>query len=1063
MTARESHSDGSRSELPETIDHGSTGSAGGKDLGETAALARNMLRAVERPTQIGRYRILRIIGEGGMGTVYEAEQEKPRRTVALKVITPGLASPQLLKRFEQESQVLGRLQHPGIAQIYEAGMHEITSGADRKRVVVVPYFAMELIRGRTLKAYVETKKLGTLERLGLVAKVCDAAHHAHQKGVIHRDLKPSNILVDESGQPKILDFGVARATDSDIQATTIHTDVQQLIGTLPYMSPEQVSADPNELDTRSDVYALGVVAYELLAERLPYDVRQKMLHDAVRVIREEEPTPLSTINRVFRGDVETIVAKALEKDKARRYQSAAELAADIRRYLHHEPIVARPASAAYQFKKFAQRNKAVVVGVAAVFLVLVAGIIVSSWQAFRATRAEGLAGNRLVEAQRQTKIAQEVNRFLNNDLLAAVDPERTSNREITMREVLDKASERIEGKFEDEPLIEASIRSTLSQTYQGLGLYEPAEKHLREAEAIQSRELGREASVTLQARSTLADLLRRRGWFLQAESLARETLEVQRRVLGDNDAATAFTLDALGQILQRQGKYAEAVMVLRQAMESRSGILGDEHSETLMSMSTLAKGLLRLGKCDEAEVLHRLALKTLRRDFGEERPRTLASMIDLGAALECQGKLDEAETVFRQAMRIQERILGEEHPDTLQSMFDLACLAWRTGRLDEAEELLKSTVEARRRALGVAHLSVASTTDMLLRVFRARAKYEEARPYALRMFADFDEARKDEIRTNPYEINAYSYAKLTYEPVELRDTVKALVVAEKLLEMKSLTPSDYRTLSIAYEQANRLDDAIEMQRNALAMLAVDSDAAWGWFGEVTSYPGVVYWRTILTTRLINTLRKKADNEAAEAVLRQAVEQTSAAHGEQRAELVREMMELAVFLAANDRFLQHEWFSGDIAEVRKGVIPRGEPGIAGFVVIYAQALVEQGRFVEAEPYLRPCLRIQELALAESDWHIAHTKSVFGAALAGQHRFADAEPLLLDGYRGLSDSFELMPDYSRDGHLRSAHDSVVSLYKAWDAAEPGKGYAEKAAAWRAKVDEASKSQNAETPKP
>src|SRR6266852_4390701 len=466
------------------------------------------------PTRIGRYRIIRLLGEGGMGAVYEAEQDKPRRRVALKIIKMAWASPELLRRFEQEFQTLGRLHHPGIAQIYEAGTADTGFGFQ-------PFFAMEIINGKPLSDYADARHLSTRQRLALMIQVCEAVQHAHQRCIIHRDLKPGNILVDENGQPKILDFGLARVTDSDAQATR-QTDIGQLLGTLAYMSPEQVLADPLALDTRSDVYALGVVLYELLAGRLPYNLSRQP-HEAAQTIREEDPTPLSSASRLYRGDIETIAARALEKDKARRYASAADLAADIRRHLEDQPIIARPPSTTYQLQKFARRHKALVAGTAAVFLVLVAGIVASTREAVLARIAEQAAA-------KEAASAKAVNDFLQNDLLAQASasnqsgPSTKPDPDLTVRTALDRAAQRIEGKFDKQPEVEAAIRNTMGKTYAELAQYAESQKQLERALGLERRVWGLENPKTLDTLNHLGRTAWLQGKYPEAETLLLQTL-----------------------------------------------------------------------------------------------------------------------------------------------------------------------------------------------------------------------------------------------------------------------------------------------------------------------------------------------------------------------------------------------------------------------------------------------------------------------------------------------------------------------------------------------------------
>lgn len=377
----------------------------------------SMLPADKR---IGAYLVLKFLGAGGMGVVYLAEQDRPRRTVALKLIRGAMASPSLLRRFEHEAEILGRMHHAGIAQIYEAGVAETDRGPH-------PFLAMELVEGPPITDFAETRRLGTRQRLELLTRVCDAVHHAHQRGVIHRDLKPSNILVDAHAQPKILDFGVARAIDADLQVTTLRTNVGQLIGTLPYMSPEQIAADPSEIDNRADVYALGVLTFELLAGKLPYDLRSRSIPEAARIIRDESPTRLSTIDRTLRGDVETIVLKAMNKDKERRYQSAAALGDDIRRHLAGEPIAARESSASELLRRSLRRYRGAVAAGAIIILSLAVVATYASIQSIRnrtlalseqAARQEETLARKQAEEQRRT--VSELNDQLREQLHAGM-------------------------------------------------------------------------------------------------------------------------------------------------------------------------------------------------------------------------------------------------------------------------------------------------------------------------------------------------------------------------------------------------------------------------------------------------------------------------------------------------------------------------------------------------------------------------------------------------------------------------------------------------------------------
>jgi tetratricopeptide (TPR) repeat protein len=672
------------------------------------------------PPGIGPYRIIRLLGEGGMGAVYEAEQEEPRRVVALKVIKLGLATPDRLRRFRQESRALARLQHQGIAQIYEFNTADTGFGQQ-------PYLAMEFIRGLPLKQYAEVRQLNTRQKLALMVKICDAVHHAHQRGLIHRDLKPGNILVDEAGQPKILDFGVARITSAyanepDVQEEgalpTMQTNVGQIIGTLAYMSPEQVLGDPLEVDTRSDVYSLGVILYELLSGRLPYQVSSHQLPEAVRTIREEESAPLSAIDRNYRGDIETLVKKALEKDKTRRYASAADLSADIQRYLSDEPIAARPPSTAYQLQKFARRHFGLMAGLAAVFFVLLAGVAVSSWMAVRARRAEAEA--------------RAVNNFLRNDLLAQASaasqagPNSRPDPDLKVRTALDRAAGRIEGKFAGQPLVEASLRQTIGEAYRDLGLFLEAERQMRQSLSLRQRALGRDHADILISIQGLGGVLVKQSKFAEADKLLTQVLAARSRTRGDDAPETVSVMNDLALAVGGLGDYTRSEQLLVRVLEIQLRVLGEQNPDTLSAMNNLAVVYTNQGKYPEAEQLYQRAYEVKRRFLGEEHPSTLTTMNNLAVVYRFEGKFMQAEALLTKVLEVQRRVLGEQHQDTLNSANSLALVYQAELRYQDSESLLLRVLEARSRVLGAENPQTLATMNNLADLYSQENKQADA-------------------------------------------------------------------------------------------------------------------------------------------------------------------------------------------------------------------------------------------------------------------------------------------------------------------------------------------------
>ena len=702
------------------------GSAGPKaitDLGETAGAV------------IGRYHLLQKIGEGGMGEVWEAEQKEPiHRRVAVKLVKAGRNSSELMLRFESERQALALMDHPAIAKVFDAG--STSQGA--------PYFVMEYIAGVPITVYCDNHRLSIRERLELFMQVCGGVQHAHQKAVIHRDLKPSNILVmevDGRAVPKIIDFGVAKALTERPTANTIFTRVGVMVGTREYMSPEQANSSGEDIDTRTDVYSLGIIFYELLAGAPPIELRKVSLEEFLRRLREDEPPKPSTkirtqdpgtstevahkrqtdplaLTKQMRGELDSIALKALEKDRSRRYASPSDFAADIRRYLNNEAVLAVPASAAYRARKFARRYRTALLTACAFALVLIAAAIVSIRQSIRANR--------------QAAVAEAVNDFLQNDLLAQASaatqsgPGAKPDRDLKVRTALDRAAERIEGKFAKQPEVEAAIRDTIGRTYTDLGLYPEARQQLERALDLQRRVLGARNPKAIKTMSRLGRIADLQGRYPEAEALFREALESQRRVLGPDHPDTLISMNGLASVYYSQGNYVQAEALDSQTLEIRRRVLGPEHPETLASNNDLAVDYQMQGNYVQAEALDSQTLEIRRRVLGPEHPDTLNSMNNLATVYSMQGKYAQAEALYSQTLEIRRSVLGPEHPYTLTSMHNLATAYYYQGKYAQAEEFHRRTLEIRRRVLGPEHAETLTSMNNLAAAYAARGAYEQS-------------------------------------------------------------------------------------------------------------------------------------------------------------------------------------------------------------------------------------------------------------------------------------------------------------------------------------------------
>ena len=726
--------------------------------------------------RVGRYVIREQIGEGGFAVVYAAQQEKPvRRQVALKIIKLGMDTKQVIARFEAERQALAMMDHANVAKVFDAG----ATSTGR------PYFVMEYVAGTPITDYCDRHRLSIDERLELFMQVCDAVQHAHQKGIIHRDIKPSNVLVKVNGRgiPKVIDFGVAKAISHRLTEKTIYTEQGQLIGTPEYMSPEQAEMTAENVDTRSDIYSLGVLLYELLTGALPFDpatLRQAAFGEIQRIIREQQPpkpsTRLSSLGdesatsanrrradprsllRELRGDLDWIVMKALEKDRSRRYETANGLAMDLRRHLDHEPVLAGPPSAGYRVRKFVRRNR---VGVAAG--VAIGAAVVVGLTLFLVGFAQAVHQQKLALVARDE--SEAITEFL-AEMLSSASPWE-QGQDVSMRQVLDAAAEQLDDKFADQPSIRARLHQTIGDAYTDLAVWDRAESHLK------------------------------------------ASMDEYQKLYGEDHASAGRAFAYLGKLYWMRGLHEDAERWMTRAHEVLARRLGPSDEQTLQAVNGLAMARVRIGRADDAERLLREALEP---DLDPEGETRLTAMNNLALVLSRLRRYEEAREMIAPVVEIRRRVLGSDHPDTVIAMSNLASALQGEGKLKEATPLFEESLVVLRKHLPPDHQQTMMGINNLAFVYLLQERYEDALPLYEEVIETIDRSLPPSFYAKGIALASYGKCLLHFERLE--EAERALLEAHEIL-VSSFGPdhpkvhNTVRLLAEVYEASNKSELAAE--------------------------------------------------------------------------------------------------------------------------------------------------------------------------------------------------------------------------------------------------------------
>jgi eukaryotic-like serine/threonine-protein kinase len=982
----------------------------------------------EQPgSRIGAYKLIRQIGEGGFGSVFMAEQERPvRRTVALKIIKLGMDTRQVVARFEQERQALALMDHPNIAKVFDAG----ATNTGR------PYFVMELCKGEPITAYCDRNNLSITDRLALFVQVCQAVQHAHQKGLIHRDIKPSNVLVssdDGRASTKVIDFGIAKATASKLTEKTLFTEHRQMIGTPEYMSPEQAEGSM-DIDTRTDVYALGVLLYELLIGSTPFDsqsLRSAAYDEIQRIIREVDPPAPSTrlsqntatvanvaaqrrtepkkLGTIIRGELDWIVMKAMEKDRQRRYDTANGLGLDIQRYLNDEAVIAAPPSRTYRFQKFIKRNKGSAIAASILAGVLVSGLVGTSYglrQAVKARDGEATArmaaereADRAVKAEAQTKArANELKKVADfqSQMLAQVDPtaagvKLTQNVRTRFDAALTKAGVPNDQQFGQSEAF-ASLWSRVNSTDVARDLID--ETILKPAITAIDRQFVDQPAVASALRNVLADRYHDLGIDATALSLEMRTLEQRRRVLGEEHPDTLISICNVGAYLSGLGRNKEAEPYYREALDKSRRVRGDDDMETLTCISNMGRLLLDENKLSEAEPYYREALVGRRRVLGELHEETLRSLNDWGWLLSNQGKFEEAETCCREALAKCRDFLGEEHRDTLRTTNELAVLLQKQGKLDEAATYFRELVDKRRRILGEVHPRTLVSIQNLGSVLNSSGHPGEA------------EELLREALTKQQRLLGVDHADTL---TSLGNLSMLLIGQDKLTEAEAMCR-----------------ETLERRRRVLGEAHPDTLIAINVLGLV--------------------LRRENKLAEAEPYIREMLATGRRVLGPVHPETLIYTHNLATFLQEQDKPDQAEALFREVIQKGGPAIGRGQPIVLSATQNLGGILLDQKRNPEAVELLAAAEPFARKTYAHNDEsELGAFLVLLGRAQSRAGQRATAESTLLEAH-----AIYLKILGTKDTDTRRSAAVLGHFYSLWDEAEPGKGFDAKAAEWNATLE-------------